>query len=122
MKLLIDMNLSPRWVSTLSEHGFTAVHWTALGAANAPDKEILAFAKGHDYTVLTHDLDFGTILAATGDTSPSVIQIRAENTSPRAIAAQVISAIRQTSQDLQRGALLTIDPKRTRIQVLPLRG
>ncbi|MCW5599101.1 hypothetical protein C8R30_1526 [Nitrosomonas nitrosa] len=35
MKLLIDMNLSPRWVDVLANAGFEAAHWSALGAYNA---------------------------------------------------------------------------------------
>ena len=56
MKLLIDMNLSPRWVSHLAAAGFKAAHWSTLGAGNAPDSELMAFAKVHGYTVLTHGL------------------------------------------------------------------
>jgi predicted nuclease of predicted toxin-antitoxin system len=33
MRLLIDMNLSPKWVGYLTEAGFEAVHGSALGAA-----------------------------------------------------------------------------------------
>ena len=45
MKLLIDMNLSPRWVGVLREAGFDAVHWSTLGRSNALDTEIMDFAK-----------------------------------------------------------------------------
>jgi len=31
MKFLIDMNLSPLWVSFLSGKGFKAVHWSTVG-------------------------------------------------------------------------------------------
>lgn len=45
----------------LSDAGIEAAHWSDLGAGNAPDAEIMAFAKGHDYVVFTHDLDFSAI-------------------------------------------------------------
>jgi predicted nuclease of predicted toxin-antitoxin system len=32
---------------------------------DAADSEIMAYAAKHDYVVLTHDLDFSAILAAT---------------------------------------------------------
>ena len=32
MKVLIDMNLSPRWAAALTEEGFKAQHWSELGA------------------------------------------------------------------------------------------
>lgn len=71
MKLLVDMNLSPRWVDTLTHAGIEAAHWSRLGAANAPDAEIMAHARKHDYVVLTHDLDFSAILAVTMAKNPA---------------------------------------------------
>src|SRR6218665_2467579 len=32
MKLLVDMNLSPRWVDVLADAGIEAAHWSAVGA------------------------------------------------------------------------------------------
>ena len=37
MKLLIDMNLSPRWANLIADAGIEAMHWSTLGAANAPE-------------------------------------------------------------------------------------
>jgi len=120
MKLLIDMNLSPRWVDLLANAGIEAMHWSALGAANAPDMEIVAFARSNNYVVLTHDLDFGTILAVTQGEKPSVVQIRSEDVSPDVIGKPVVNALRQMTAELDEGALLTIDPGRTRLRLLPL--
>ncbi len=120
MKLLVDMNLSPRWVSVLSDASIAAVHWSTVGARNAPDAEIMAHAAAHGYVVLTHDLDFGAILAATQGEKPSVVQIRAEDVSPELIGTSVVSALRQMADELEAGALVTVDPNRTRLRVLPL--
>lgn len=120
MKLLIDMNLSPRWVSLLAGAGIEAAHWSTLGAANATDAEIMAFAKAKGYVVLTHDLDFSAILAATHGNKPSVVQIRSEDVSPDVIGRPVIDALRQMAVALDEGALLSIDPNRTRLRLLPL--
>jgi|APThiThiocy_cv2_1041547.scaffolds.fasta_scaffold24065_3 predicted nuclease of predicted toxin-antitoxin system len=67
------MNLSPRLATLLREAGFVATHWSEIGAADATDLEIMAYA--HEFVVLTHDLDFSAILAATNAESPSVVQI-----------------------------------------------
>lgn len=122
MKLLVDMNLSPRWIPVLTGAGIEAVHWSALGANNAPDSEIMAYARVSGYVVLTHDLDFGAILAATHGEKPSVVQIRADDVSPDVIGTQVIAALRQMASELEDGVLLTIEPTRTRLRVLPLLG
>ncbi|HLF11623.1 MAG TPA: DUF5615 family PIN-like protein [Gammaproteobacteria bacterium] len=47
MKLLVDMNLSPRWVAYLRE--FHSEHWSNVGSAQAVDTEIMAYAAEHDY-------------------------------------------------------------------------
>lgn len=122
MKLLVDMNLSPRWVSVLADAGVEATHWSMLGLISAPDSEIMAYAKLNEYVVLTHDLDFGAILAATHGEKPSVVQIRAEDVSPDVIGAQVVIALRQMAPELEEGALITVDPNRTRLRVLPFRS
>lgn len=80
----------------------------------------MAFAKENRYVVVTHDLDFSAILSATQGEKPSVVQIRSENVSPEAIGIQVIAALRQMATELEEGALLTIDPVRTRLRILPL--
>jgi len=122
MKLLVDMNLSPRWVNLLAEAGIDTVHWSALGSPNAPDVEIMAFAKKHGYVVLTHDLDFSAILAATHGDKPSVVQIRSEDVSPDVIGKPVIDALHQMASELDAGSLLTVDPNRTRLRLLPLQS
>ena len=120
MKLLIDMNLSPRWALRLAEAGMDAAHWSSLGAANATDAEIMEFARRHGYVVLTHDLDFGAILAATQGAGPSVVQIRGSEVSPESIGAALVLALRQMEDALAEGALLTLDAKRARLRILPL--
>ena len=121
MKLLIDMNLSPRWTRYLMDAGLEAAHWSTLGAANAPDVEIMTFARVNGYVVLTHDLDFSAILAATHGLKPSVVQIRSEDVNPDVIGKLVVDALRQMNADLNNGALLTIGTNRTRLRILPLR-
>jgi len=45
MKLLIDMNPSPRWVGVFEDAGFEALHWSDVGPLDAPDAEIMSFAR-----------------------------------------------------------------------------
>jgi len=65
MKLVVDMNLSPRWVEFLASSGFQAVHWSTVGSHSAPDAQVMQRARAEGLVVLTHDLDYGAILAAT---------------------------------------------------------
>ena len=122
MKILIDMNLPPRLAELLGNGGIDAEHWSNLGASDAPDSEIIEFAKNNDYIVLTFGLDFSAILASTQDDKPSVIQLRACNTTPEEIVVPIINAVKQMQTDLIEGVLLTIDLNRARLRLLPLKA
>ena len=114
------MNLSPDWVPVFKRQGWEAIHWSRIGNPGAPDKEILTWAKSNEHIVITHDLDFGAILAATGGKSPSVIQLRVQDINPQNIQNLVIQVMHQFRQYLQEGALISIDEKRPRVRILPL--
>ena len=120
MKLLVDMNLSPCFVAALNDSGFSALHWSEVGAFDVPDIEILAYAFLNDQVVVTHDLDFSAILAKTRAIWPSVIQIRATQTNSRDFINTFITALNQYEKKLNQGALLTIEEKSTRIRLLPI--
>lgn len=62
INFLIDMNLSPAWVKILVAAGHSAIHWSSIGLAAAPDVELFDWARKNVYVVFTHDLDFGAIL------------------------------------------------------------
>jgi predicted nuclease of predicted toxin-antitoxin system len=56
MKILVDMNLSPDWVSALVANGFDATHWSTVGDPRADDSVIMDWARANNYVVFTHDL------------------------------------------------------------------
>jgi predicted nuclease of predicted toxin-antitoxin system len=120
MKLLLDMNISPRWIEPLNNAGFDAVHWSVVGPPDAADTVLLEWARQHDYVVFTHDLDFGAILAATGANAPSVIQLRDQDLDPRRAASFVVESLVRFRQQLEAGALISIDRSKSRARVLPL--
>ena len=105
-----------------AEKGIEANHWSQLGSPDAEDAEIMRFAKSGGYIVLTFDLDFSAILAATQGYGPSVVQIRTPNVTPEDIFEFLFNALRQTARELDEGAILTVDMRRTRLRLLPLKG
>lgn len=121
MKILVDMNLSPGWVDFLVEAGFEAVHWSKVGASDANDRDVMQWAATYGHIVLTSDLDFGAILAATQGRRPSVLQLRSDLLTPEFIGPSVLAAIHQAQQELSNGALVSIDAARARFRLLPLR-
>jgi predicted nuclease of predicted toxin-antitoxin system len=122
VKLLVDMNLSPGWIDRLARHGFEAVHWSTIGAATAPDFEIITWADEHDFVLITNDLDFSAILAASAGASPSVVQIRTQDLLSDEAVSTVVTALEAHREDIERGALLSIDESGRRVRMLPLKG
>ena len=119
MKIIIDVNLAVRWADMLSRRGIDAVHWSAIGAVNAKDIEIMSYARQNGYSVFTNDLDFSAILVSTQVSRPSVIQIRAEDTRPEPLIDRVANILLKFSSAIEQGTLITIDPNKTRLHILP---
>ena len=120
MRFLVDENMSRKWVRELIVRGHEADHWLDIGKRAAPDAAILLRARSLNAVVLTCDLDFGDILAATGSKTPSVLQLRSGRMRPESLMPRVLSAIAQNRRLLEEGALLTIDLKKSRARALPL--
>ena len=122
MKILIDMNLSPDWVAVFQRNDIEAVHWSTIGKSDARDTVIMEWARNNNYIVFTHDLDFGTLLAATQANTPSVIQVRTQDVLPLTIENLVVSALNQFETQLINGALVTIYQATSRVRILPIKG
>ena len=120
MKILIDMNLSPDWTDAFASHGMTAVHWSTIGDPRAEDTDLMEWARANGHIVFTHDLDFGTLLALTQATSPSVIQVRTQDVTPSHLAIIVIDVLQNNITLLEAGALIVLDEGRARVRILPL--
>ncbi len=120
MKILIDMNLSPDWTSVLRAENIEAVHWSSVGEPNAPDEEIMRYARENDFAVFTHDLDFGAMIALTQATAPSILQIRAQDILPKNAGNLVVTILQKHKTELEEGALIVFDKSKERVRILPL--
>jgi predicted nuclease of predicted toxin-antitoxin system len=120
MKILIDMNLPKTWVGAFLAESIDAVHWSTIGKWNAPDHEILDYAKKNGFTLFTHDLDFGALLAANKYYLPSVIQIRTQDITPERNLRTIVSALTKFKAHISNGALISIDEYKARVRILPL--
>lgn len=114
------MNLSPEWVQEFELHDIQAVHWSTVGAFDAPDNLLIDWARINGYIIFTHDLDFGTALALTKAEKPSIIQVRTQNVTTAHLSTMVISTIKSYNEMLIKGALIVLDEDRSRIRILPL--
>jgi predicted nuclease of predicted toxin-antitoxin system len=120
LAIVVDMNLSQEWVTLLTTAGYSAVHWSSVGAVDAEDSEIMTWAAANKHTVFTHDLDFGTALALTLAAGPSVLQIRTQRVLPEHVGDLVLAALRQYETELASGAIVVVEAAKSRVRVLPL--
>ncbi len=120
MKFVVDVNLSRNWLPALQGEGHDAVYWNDLGDPSAADSEIMDWARVHDAVVLTCDLDFSAILAASSATKPSVVQFRPGRHRPALLLGKLLLALRRYQSELQNGALVSIDQHASRVHHLPL--
>jgi predicted nuclease of predicted toxin-antitoxin system len=121
MKLLVDMNLTPRWVSFLTASGFECQHWSKLGNASATDCVITKWARDNGFVILTNDTDFPQILAHTRDSGPSVAPMRGEPLTPEVRGSALLFALKHFEEELRAGAIATINwSDKLRVRVLPL--
>jgi len=104
----------------LEAEGVHSVHWSTIGASSASDKELMAWAKSNSHIVLTHDLDFGAILAATNAYAPSVVQLRFQDLAPSHAKRLVVKVLRDYGRELEQGALISLDEEKARVRILPL--
>ncbi len=121
MKIVIDMNLSPEWISVLEAAGYEAVHWSTVGNPKATDTTIMAWAVSNGYIVFTHDLDFGTLLAISQADTPSVIQVRTQDVLPSKLGNLVLNALQQFQSELETGALVTVNEAKAKARILPIK-
>ena len=121
MKFLIDQALSPAVAIELDGAGHDAVHVRDLGMQAASDEEIFDRANAEERVVVSADTDFGTLLAARKQTSPSVILFRhGSQHRPADQAVLLKSNLPQIVGALEAGSIVVIQPDRIRIRALPL--
>ena len=120
MKFLADMGISPKTVSFLQNLGHQAAHLHQEGLDRLSDPEILQKARLDGSILLTHDLDFGDLLAASEFELPSVIIFRLRNMRPERVNLHLSSILTKHAQDLDHGVVITIAEGGTRVRHLPI--
>lgn len=121
MKLLVDANLSPRVAALLSEGGYDASHVQDHGLLTAGDEAILRCALDRSQVIVSADSDFGTMLALTGMSSPSLILLRsADHLSPDEQAHLLLANFPAVAHDLDTGCVVSISRNHLRVRPLPI--
>lgn len=120
MKFLLNMNVPPRLGTRLTENGHICRHVKNVGMARAKDIEIIEEAKAQQEIILTHDLDYRTLLAFSGETKPSVVIFRLQNTKPEYLFSRLMTIWTDIEEALQEGAIVVLEDFAFRIRKLPI--
>ncbi|MEL7054477.1 MAG: DUF5615 family PIN-like protein [Cyanobacteria bacterium J06588_5] len=114
------MGVSPQTVDVLRNQGYDATHISEEGLFRMRDAEILEKARQEERIVLTFDLDFADLLAASVATLPSTVIFRLKKTRPDFVSSRLLSVLSDCKGDLESGALVTIEDSRYRLRHLPI--
>lgn len=120
MKFLADMGISPKAVVHLRQQGHDATHLIEKNLHRLPDPEILAKSRSEGRILLTHDLDFGELMAASGARLPSVVIFRLGNMAATHVNRHLDLILARYAKELEQGAILSITENRVRIRALPI--
>jgi predicted nuclease of predicted toxin-antitoxin system len=96
-------------------------HLRDEGLIRLPDPEIAAKAVVEGRVVLTFDLDFGDILAASRGGAPSVVVFRLRNQTPAAVNPRLFRVIEACASELASGAIVIVEDDGFRVRRLPIR-
>ena len=120
MRFLADMGVSLRVVEWLRSSGHDAIHLRDEGLQTLPNGEIFQKALREERIVLTFDLDFGEIVAASGGRSVSVIVFRLRNTRADFVIQRLEAVLGQSAKDMAHGAVVLVEDGRHRVRRLPI--
>ena len=120
MKFLVDMGISPRSAAFLRRQGHDAIHLHDAGLDRLSDAGILSKALSEGRILLTHDLDFGELMAASGAQLPSVITFRLRNMSADHVNRYLEFILANYQERLTAGAVISVTERQVRIRSLPI--
>ena len=120
MKFLMNMNIPRELCRLLESKGHECRHAGDIGLAKADDPEIVKEAKISKEVIITHDLDYGNLLAFSGEMLPSVIIFRVKNTHSQNLYKRLMSAWKEIEDQLSKGAIVVLEDSSLRIRNLPI--
>lgn len=121
IRLLADVHISPKTVADIQKQGYEIMRSSEVLPANAPDINILEFARTENWVVLTQDLDFSMLVALSRYSQPSLITLRLSSAKPDIVTQKLLDVLPQIEEALQEGSAITIQDESIRIRKLPVR-
>lgn len=120
VRLLADMNISPKTVKSLQQGGWDVIRVPEVLPPKASDRQILELARRLDRAVVTQDLDFSALLALGGHSRPSLVTVRLSMSNPETVTRRLLDVLPRIEHDLLDGRAVTVSDLSVRIRKLPI--
>jgi predicted nuclease of predicted toxin-antitoxin system len=120
MKFLLNMNVDRTLGAELKRRGHSCHHAGDIGLSRATDVEIISEARRANEVIITHDLDYGHLLAFSGEKAPSVIILRLRDLHSDQVSLRIDSVWEEIESPLVEGAIISLSDKSLRIRSLPI--
>lgn len=120
MKLFADINISTRVVAGLRALGHDIERMDRFLSPTADDTAIAAFVDREGGALITRDQDFSAILAMSGASGPSIVNLRHSRTDSPFLVGLLDAVLRSHEADLRAAAIVTIDDGGVRVHPLPI--
>ena len=120
MKFLANMGISMRTVTWLRQQEHDTVHLRDEMLQRLPDEEVLTKARAERRILLTMDLDFGYLLAVSGEQLPSVILFRLRDERSEMVNKRLADVLAQCGDNLEAGAIISVSEAAIRVRRLPM--
>jgi predicted nuclease of predicted toxin-antitoxin system len=120
VKFLADMGIAESSIASLRAQGYDATHLREQALQRPDDESIIAKARDEGRVILTHDLDFGRIVALSRAGSPSAITFRLGDMRPSRVNHYLSQVLARFSGDLEKGALVSVNERGIRVRPLPI--
>jgi predicted nuclease of predicted toxin-antitoxin system len=114
------MGLGRSTAGFLRRHGHDTLHLREQGLQRLDDRDIIRKARAEGRVILTHDLDFGRIMALSQSHLPSVITFRLSNMQPSSVNHYLLQVLDLFAEDLETGALVSVSETSIRVRPLPI--
>jgi predicted nuclease of predicted toxin-antitoxin system len=120
VNFLLNMNVNRDMTAQLELRGHVCRHAGDIGLSRATDIEIITEAKHRNEVIITHDLDYGHLLAFSGEKAPSVIILRLRDLRTHEIVLHFDAVWSEIEMPLIEGAIVSLSDKSLRIRRLPI--
>lgn len=119
MKFLLDVGITPQLGRMLEASGHSFRYVPQYYPNTSSDVEILEIARQEGEVIITHDTDFGALLAFSEASSPSVILFRIHHINAELFHNLITENWPEIEQPLLAGSVVVIEVNSIRIRKLP---